>query len=308
MKNSWFLLFVLYFGAATANGLDVDDDQHVRTSFLQSVYQSGSKVVVVGDRGVVGVSNNFGSSFKRSASAGSELMLNSVYFIDNKTGWAVGHGSSIMRTDDGGLTWRLQYQDLTKDRPLFGVYFLNSKIGIAVGLWSLVLRTEDGGATWNAISRSSFGGDETFDLNLYAIFGDGRNLYVAGEQGFVALSRDGGLVWETMQVDYVGTFWTGGVNSMGEVFVAGLRGSIYMHSPSLAGWVRLDSGSKASVTDVKFHNGDAYFSALDGVSLRLRHGKRTFETQVRPSRVPLTGVFMGEGNRPLYISKKGVVE
>jgi len=308
MKNFVFLLVVVFFGSPLAKGLESGADQRLRTTFLQSAFQSGSMVVVVGDRGLVGVSRDFGTSFTASVALDDQLMLNSVQFIDENTGWAVGHGSSIVKTDDGGRTWKVQHQDLTQDRPLFGVYFLNSKIGVAVGLWSLILRTEDGGATWNSLSPVVFGGSEQFDLNIYAVFGDGKHIYAAGERGFVARSDDGGLTWEPMHVDYSGTFWTGGVNNNGDVFVAGLRGSAYVHSADHAEWVRLETQTKASITDVKFHNGDAFFSALDGVSLRIPSGGRGCEIQTRPSRVPLTGVFIGGDGQPLYLSKKGFVQ
>ena len=111
-----------------------------------------------------------------------------------------------------------------------------------------------------------------------------------------------------MHVDYSGTFWTGGVNNNGDVFGAGLRGSAYVHSADHAEWVRLETQTKASITDVKFHNGDAFFSALDGVSLRIPSGGRGCEIQTRPSRVPLTGVFIGGDGQPLYLSKKGFVQ
>ena len=33
--------------------------------------------------------------------------LNSVYFIDTNTGWAVGDDGTMLKTTDGGLTWSL---------------------------------------------------------------------------------------------------------------------------------------------------------------------------------------------------------
>ena len=38
---------------------------------------------------------------------GVEGELRDIFFVDEKTGWAVG-GSSILHTSDGGATWEMQ--------------------------------------------------------------------------------------------------------------------------------------------------------------------------------------------------------
>jgi len=78
-----------------------------------------------------------------------------VFFLDPNNGWVVG--ASIMKTTDGGRSWRYSLQDTdtqtrrTVGLNLDGVYFASQKIGWAWGLGS-VYRTVNAGRTWQRIS------------------------------------------------------------------------------------------------------------------------------------------------------------
>ena len=69
----------------------------------------------------------------------------SICFVDRDTGW-VG-GGVVMKTDDGGATWRTQLAEATVRRFLF----FDQDAGFAVG-GRTVLRTNDGGETWVDVS------------------------------------------------------------------------------------------------------------------------------------------------------------
>jgi len=61
----------------------------------------------------------------------------SVQFIDDDSGWAIGRSGTILRTDDGGLTW-IEQESGTKQN-LYGLYFVK-KAGWAVGGDGMLLR------------------------------------------------------------------------------------------------------------------------------------------------------------------------
>src|SRR5439155_13096418 len=59
-------------------------------SLLQSVTRAGDRLIAVGQRGHIVVSTDNGATWKQAAVPVSSD-LNSVFFIDDKQGWVVGH-------------------------------------------------------------------------------------------------------------------------------------------------------------------------------------------------------------------------
>lgn len=81
--------------------------------------------------------------------------LNSIYF-ENHIGYAVGDNGTILKSDDGGVTWTklddagtdwvtAQY---TTGANLYDVYFHDYLTGYAVGDDGVLLKTIDGGVSW----------------------------------------------------------------------------------------------------------------------------------------------------------------
>ncbi len=75
----------------------------------------------------------------------------------SNSGTAVGNDGTILRTTDGGTTWKQQTSGTTED--LYDVSFTDSDNGTAVGSDGTILRTTDGGTTW---TRQTSGTTETF--------------------------------------------------------------------------------------------------------------------------------------------------
>jgi len=136
-----------------------------RTQILAAT-RAGKRIVAVGDFGVVLLSDDDGATFRQARSVRARSTLTSVTFVDDRTGWAVGHWGTILKTVDGGETWALERSDVASDRPLFSVYFRNAREGFAVGLWSLLLHTIDGGNTWTEASLAA-----PFDLTTAPLAG-----------------------------------------------------------------------------------------------------------------------------------------
>ena len=63
--------------------------------------------------------------------SGTTLNLNSVYFINSNSGYAVGDSGIILKTIDGGSNWTLQNSGTIKE--LHSVYFCDLLNGFSVG-------------------------------------------------------------------------------------------------------------------------------------------------------------------------------
>ncbi len=101
----------------------------------------GSSILCTEDGGQTWKERLGVTSGERGTLEGYLLSLWGLSFVNPSTGWAVGNDGQIMKTEDGGKTWKM------KSRARFGnIYFLNAKVGWAVkgGIWG----TTDGGATW----------------------------------------------------------------------------------------------------------------------------------------------------------------
>ena len=71
--------------------------------------------------------------------SGTRAWLEDVKFIDEKSGVVVGDKGTILRTVDGGLTWKKIKTNLKEN--LYALSFYDEKIGFAVGANGTILRT-----------------------------------------------------------------------------------------------------------------------------------------------------------------------
>lgn len=269
---------------------------------------AGSRIVAVGDHGVVLLSDDDGKTQHQATLVPVDVTLTSVSFANERQGWAVGHWGVILHTEDGGRTWKLQRMDTQTDRPLFAVHFFDARTGVAVGLWSLVLVTEDGGTHWQPVPMLPPEGAKKADLNLYGLFADERGrIFAAAEKGMVLRSDDRGLSWRYLATGYRGSFWTGLVTPEGTLLAAGLRGSLYRSADDGATWQRIDTHSKSSVTALAQGEGRVLGIGLDGLELRSDDAGASFKTTVRPDRLPLTTMAVSVDGHPVLYSRQGVV-
>ena len=74
----------------------------------------------------------------------STRLSQGYFFVNNDTGWIVGH-NSIKRTDNGGINW--SSQNTSSVATLNSVYFINKNTGWVVGSNGTILKTITGGLT-----------------------------------------------------------------------------------------------------------------------------------------------------------------
>jgi len=106
--------------AATPNLAAVPAMQipHAGQAMLFGTARAGSRIVAVGDHGVVMLSDVGGRSHRQARSVPIDVTLSAVSFVDERKGWAVGHRGVVLHTTDGGETWSIQRVDENEDRPL----------------------------------------------------------------------------------------------------------------------------------------------------------------------------------------------
>jgi len=124
-----------------------------------------------------------------------EARFYDVFFIDEKTGWAVGNHegntpdevfeSVIAHTTDGGKTWEPQRSGV-HDHPLREVQFVDAQKGWIVGEGGIILHTEDGGETW--VKQTTNTSNPLFDLQFLSA----EEGWAVGDWGTALYTKNGG--------------------------------------------------------------------------------------------------------------------
>ncbi len=228
-------------------------------SLLLDIARAGERLVAVGERGHVLLSDDAGRSWRQAEAVPGRTMLTAVAFADSRLGWAVGHDETILHTADGGETWARQHYAPESQQPLLDVWFADARRGIAIGAYESCYVTEDGGVNW---TRAAFeptpppgarppGPDDDIppDYHLNRIAGLGERLYIAAEAGQLYRSDDGGRRWQTLPSPYAGSFFGLLPLSADAILAFGLRGNLFRSDDGGGNWRKLESGTTAMLTD-----------------------------------------------------------
>ena len=159
--------------------------------FGVAILPSG-RAVVVGDKGVVMITDNQGQTWiRRQLKKGLKYYdLYSVAFAaDGSSGWAVGDDGVIFHTDDQGATWSEQKTPAGVSGALMKVAVTGAQKACAAGEHGVIVCTSDGGANWNL---QNFGDIGLFDL----AFSDADNGWAVGEFETILHTGDGGRSWK----------------------------------------------------------------------------------------------------------------
>lgn len=233
-----------------------------KSAVLLDLARAGARLVAVGERGIVLLSDDNGMSW-RQAEVPVSVSLTSVQFVDANTGWAVGHGGVVLASRDGGEHWTMQLDGLRAaqleldaakaqlpsasdqdvaaarvqtaerlagegaDKPFLALQFVDARHGLIVGAYGLAFRTDDGGTTWQSVMGQI---DNPMGAHLSAIAQQGTHWFLAGEQGYLARSNDASQSFTQLQSPYAGSFFTLQMRDDGVLLVAGLKGNAFASS------------------------------------------------------------------------------
>ncbi len=233
----------------------------------QSLLLDGASVdstyIAVGERGHILISTDSGVTWTQSKVPTCSL-LTAVYMHDDQLAWVVGHDAVILRTEDGGGSWKVVHQAPENEQPLLDVWFRNSQEGIAVGAYGYYLETDNGGDTWNQRYISE---EDDYHLNAITPAGD-NTLYIAAEAGNIYRSDDIGVSWYKLESPYVGSWFAIHATNENEVILAGLRGNLYRSLDGGANWEQSPTDTRAMLTDiVELPSNQLLITGLEGVLL-----------------------------------------
>jgi len=307
-------------------------------SLMQAVTRAGSRLVAVGQRGHVVVSDDGGAAWKQSrVPVSSDLCA--VYFVDNRNGWAVGHDGVVLHSGDAGDTWTLQLdgrkandlqvaamqrkvanepasEDAKKllaeaqrdveqgpDKPFLDVWFADANNGFVVGAYNLIFRTTDGGKTWESWFERT---DNPKFFNLYAIRPVAGSVFVVGESGTVLKLDREKQRFVALATPYKGSFF-GVAEAQGAVVAFGLRGNVFRSDDGGAQWSKVDSGLAAAVVAAtRLSSGTTLLADAGGRVITTDDGGRSFHPLSLKQSTPATGLVDAGSGRLALTGPRGV--
>jgi photosystem II stability/assembly factor-like uncharacterized protein len=182
-----------------------------------------------GPEGTTGIS----SAEAENEGAVEEARLNAVAFADDQTGWIVGEFGLVLRTEDGGQTWKRQLS--ASGKLLFAIHVLDSRRALVAGSEGTFMETLDGGASWTAHPTG-------VSQHLLGLWPTGESVTLVGRDGVI-------LVRQHEKAPFVrrpaGLFtWLNAVVFVNADigFAVGGRGHLLMTKNAGESWKRLAGG------------------------------------------------------------------
>jgi photosystem II stability/assembly factor-like uncharacterized protein len=207
---------------------------------INGLLNLGSRVVAVGERGSVLLSDDQGVSWQpASVATQRNATLTAVVALDDKRLLAVGHDGWILRSLDAGNTWQEMRHDSELGEPLLGIWTGGGDSVMAFGSFGKFYQSVDAGQTWtpqlldidNAHLNSMAGGD------------DGRRMLV-GEQGLVLRTTDAGQHWQTLPAFYSGSLFGIVRLSANNWVTYGMRGHVFVSHDFGDSWTQVKVGNQ----------------------------------------------------------------
>ncbi|MDZ4713792.1 MAG: YCF48-related protein [bacterium] len=155
--------------------------------------------------------------------------LRSVYFTDENTGWVCGDNGKLFRTTDGGTTWLLKNLNITSG--LNKIIFQDQNTGLLAGNNRTILKTTNGGGNWMSMI-----GSYNFQ-NLYSSIIIEPDTYLcSGNESTIYKSTNAGISWDSISFNMPNPLFAVEFINLNTGFVTGCCGMFLKTTDSGLNW------------------------------------------------------------------------
>lgn len=304
---------------------------------LMAVANAGERLVAVGMRGLVVVSEDAGKHWTQvPVPVRSDLLA--LSFPTASDGWAVGHDGVVLHTADGGRSWVKQFDGRMASvalpaayrkridagektlqpfldqlvlnyragpsMPFLGVCFTDPLHGMAVGAFGMAIATDDGGKTWTpALERI----DNPQFLHLDAVRAIAGVRYIVGEQGHIYREQADTGRFAAIDTGYSGSFF--GVAGQGDIVLAyGLKGTLYRSDDRGASWHAVNTSLRGAMTSAAWMPDRRAFALVTAAAESVLYdpAARTFKAFKADHPSVFTAVQVLPGGGVLFAALDGI--
>jgi photosystem II stability/assembly factor-like uncharacterized protein len=300
-------------GMARAAAYTADGAAKVRAGAMRStlldLVVAGKRLVAVGERGHVLLSDDEGKAWRQARSVPTRTTLTCVFATDANTLWAAGHGGMILRSADGGETWSAVTGSADGPDVLLCIRVDADGRGLAMGGFGIASATADGGKTWKPLSLLP---GEAGEKHLNRLFVSPAGTWlIAGEGGQVLRSADRGdpsaMKWAAVKTPYNGSLWTGLALPSGALLACGMRGNIVRSVDDGLTWKHLPIAGAGSFTGAALlPDGRPLLVGVDGTVVAGDAAGEVFRLQRQGDRATLTALVALSDTRAVAATTSGL--
>ncbi len=248
---------------------------------------SGSTIQRTGDGGVSWTQVHSGTP-----------ALNSIDVADAKTLYAVGNGLTVLKSEDGGATWKRKEVKGTPSGDLGKVRCGSASTCLIVTRGASLLRTADGGDSFASVVPSS-------DQTLGVEFASPSRALAAGILGSAEVSNDGGGTWAAVGSRIPGAFRVLHGASPSVAYAGGSDGVLARTVDGGQRWRNVSAPTSSTVIGIAAPNAERVFVlASDGSLQRSDNGGTSYKL-LNAGRLPRAIVAL-DGERVLLIGPTGI--
>ncbi|MEY2688459.1 MAG: hypothetical protein RL375_2657 [Pseudomonadota bacterium] len=215
-------------------------------SLVLAVTRAGQRLVAVGERGHVLLSDDEGKQWRQAKAVPTRNTLTCLHAVDATHLWAAGHAGTLLRSDDAGETWRKVASPVQERDVLLSIRVEPGGRGLAVGGFGVAITTSDGGEHWQGAELIA-GEEGERHLNQILVSAKGTWL-IAAEAGHVLRSADAGATWKAIKTPYAGSLWSGVALANGGLLACGMRGNLVRSSDDGLSWTHQAIPGAGSLT------------------------------------------------------------
>jgi photosystem II stability/assembly factor-like uncharacterized protein len=203
----------------------------------RTCFAVGGAIMRTGDGGV---------SWTQAGAA--QFGLSSVEQADASTLYAVGAGSTIAKSIDGGLTWTSKTISGVPIRALAAIRCGDALHCLVAtrepgGGGGPIYRTVDGGMTFTAVTPST---DPSYGVE----FAEASHAVAAGDLGSAEISADAGATWESVGSRVAGSFGVLAAASDTVAYAGGAQGVLARTADSGQSWTNVSPPTDSVITSL----------------------------------------------------------
>ncbi len=233
-----------------------------RTDLFQASTANNEVIVVVGNYGVIVVSNDDGQSWQRQKLEPQSSLIDVTNCPDGSL-VALAMEGQVWVSQDNGSSWT-EHDMVTAEVPQALTCDPSGHLWV-VASYGTILSSPDLGVNWEA---QSF--DEDMILTHIQFFNSSDGL-LTGEFGTLALTRDGGQSWERAEPVPAEFYPMASLFlDMEHGWVAGLNGTVFHTSDGGKIWVKQVSDTSAPLYRLVYSGGKIYAAGDLGTLLEYR--------------------------------------